>query len=600
MLWLTPLSELASVANVFPDHADPTLLHLLPSRLALATTGARLPDFFLARYRGASVGGGLLRMRHRLLRDEAMETDLAAGGWKTRPVVFEGGQFRLRLRSPLEDAKAEVGDWYDLLFAGDEIYVPAVGLNEHETQLIRDLLEQEAAVIDLEVQLNYRGLVPVYPWIVSIQAEPLFTLLSSQLDSQPARADQIVAAFLSLPDVRVGERLIEYHALESGATMPARDVILAEVAVRALDRLFRCVPESGLYTLDPEAFAITPVLSWDVRTPRLETRQHLLTWSVSDLYHETLDEDLRGQLFPSVQTITPFERATVHIVNQLPIDPDHLRRVGVDVRFIGEQGVPEFASYDFRGEDNVAQFTTFFPALTNALDLAYRVTTVMAPPGGTGWPIVKKRDYVPVESLILEIDPDAIEFQFLCAEVDPELFDHTAGVDLAVTDTDDVILKQVRLLPGKRTSWIPLPGAASLADLTVMATALPPTDADGTPYLLYQGAVTGGQLRLPAYLLEVLEPDRIELSLAPDVASHFVGVWIEIRDQGNSARLLPLEPDRPLFWNHFRASVFDPVRYEYRLQYIARKFTGETLPLAITDWTAASETSLLVRPPVPE
>lgn len=601
MLWLTKLSELASVENVFPDHADPTQVYVLPSRLQLATTSQGLPDFFLARYRGTNVGGGLLRMRHTLMRDAAQETELAAGGWKARPVVFEGGQFRLRLRSPLEDAKAEVGDWYDLLFAGDEIYVPAVGLNEHETQLIRDLLEQEAAVIDLEVQLDYRGVVPAYPWIVSIQAEPLLALVSSQLASAPARADQIVAAFLSLPDIQAGESLIEYHALESGAPQPERDVLITEVATRALDRLFKHVPESdpALYAIDPQVFAVAPVLSWDIHTPRLEARRHRLSWSVSDLYNQTLDEAVRQQIFPTVQTIAPFERATVHIVNQLPIDPDHLRRVGVDVRYIGEQGVPEFASYDFRGEDNVAQFTTFFPALTNALELAYRVTTVLAPPGGTGWPIVKKRDYAPVDSLILEIDSATVDLQFLCVGVASELFDLAVGIDLAVTDADGLPIKQVRLAPGKQTSWIVLPYGAQLSSLMVTASALPPPGVDGPPFTLFQGQVTGGQLRLPSYLLEVLEPDRISLTLAADVASNFAGVWIEIKDRAGHVKLLPLEPDQAQTWNHFRASVFEPVRYDYRLQYIARKATGETLPLAVTGWVSATETSLIVRPPVP-
>ena len=187
---------------LFPDHRDSRVLHYLPAEVGLATEPSGEPDFLLLRYRGDSSGaaGGLLRWRLELAPPPPFwSTAAEAAGWRPRAVAFDEGRFRFRLRSLVEAARDEAGDWHSITAAGHELAATSVGLTPRETQFLQLLLEAGGSVVEVELELSYRGLVPGIPWLATAQTAALKTYLAALLPPAAVREDEVVAAFLSLP-----------------------------------------------------------------------------------------------------------------------------------------------------------------------------------------------------------------------------------------------------------------------------------------------------------------------------------------------------------------------------------------------------------------
>lgn len=599
----------------FRDHLDAQLIYYLPSDLELLTDANGDPDFFLLRYHGdsAEAQGGLLRFRlgfsslADILRDRARSAN-----WQLREAAFETARFRLRLRSLQEGQPDQLGDWHSMAPSKRELVAPAVSLNSRETQFLEDLLADARNAVEVEVELRYAGLVPGLPWLASAETATLKPLLAALLPTDPVRSDQVVAAFLSLPNPSSAGPL-SWQPLEPNLPKPDYDTLLAEVALRSLDRLFERQPQPdeftpALYRLRSADPANSPALSWDLLPPRQETRGCVLNWSVASLVQNLDTPEKRRKLFPTVSQVSPFAEVDIHVINRLPFDSHFLRKAVVDLRYSGDGGVPEFRSFTFDGTAELQRFSVFYPAVVGDFELASRFTTTQAPPSGSGWPVIRKGDFIPVSGTLVEVSRAAVGMDFVRVEAEPEVFNKASSIGVAlftsepdktpVGGTAPVPLVQLSLTSSQAAAWVALPGVDPATDLYVRAVAHGSGNPEPQPYTLPQNRVANRQVRIAAYQLEVLDPDRIILQLDPILVSRFALVQVTVAPLSGEGHTYRLEADHPVVWNFFRSSVFEELSYRYRLDYVAIDAQGHTLPMASTDWATAQGTTLVIQPPL--
>lgn len=599
--------------TAFCDHLDSRVLYYLPTGLSLLTDPTGAPDFFLLRYHGddASVQGGLLRFRLGFTAlDAALLEQVTAAGWAVRAVDFAAARFRLRLRSWQAGEADQTGDWHPVTAVGRELLAPALALDARETRFLELMLSDQRSAVEVELDLHYVGLTPAQPWLAAVDTATLRTALTSLLPAEAVRADQVVAALLALPTV-AGATAIRWQALEPDAVRPPDEVLLTEVAWRALDRLFTRqgeppLGEPALYQLRLPAAGDPLELAWDLRIPRHEQRACLLQWSVLDLLQTLPTPAERDRLFPAIAQVSPFAKVDLHVINRVPFDPAFLRKVVVDLRYSGAAGVPEYRTFTFDGSSEVQRCSVFYPAVVAAFQLAARLTTTQAPPNGSGWPLVRRGDFVPVAGPLVEITRERVGLDFVRVEVEAEIFAKAAGLTVALFAADpdqppasidsSSPLLQVELTAERRHHWLALSGVAPTAELYVQVTAHAPTEGGLPPYRVYSGRVLNRQIRVAAYQLEVLDPDPVTIQLDPTVAARFALVNVTVASLDGAERTYGLTAEQPVVWYCFRESVFAPLCYRYRLAYVALDEQGQTLPLVTTAWTTTQASSLVIRP----
>ena len=91
----------------------------------------------------------------------------------------------------------------------------------------------------------------------------------------------------------------------------------------------------------------------------------------------------------------------------------------------------------------------------------------------------------------------------------------------------------------------------------------------------------------------------VTILLEPDVAARFAFVAVAVAPPGGAEKYFSLTPGEPRVWRCFRTSVFEPLRWRYRIDYVAYGPNSTTLPLQSTAWADAEAGELLVRPPAP-
>ena len=427
-------------------------------------------------------------------------------------------------RTQIEGAADRTGDWHRAVFAGGAITSSAVSLSANETQILQSLLEDDLSVVEVEVDLRYRGLVAGMPWLVTAQAAALKAQLAALLPA-PASAEEIAMAFQSLSQQA---EIVSWRALDPDAPEPDRATLLTEVALRALDLLFTCEPDSSpmaapSYRLRPAAADDPPTYAWDLINYRQEQRHHLLAWSVRELSAEIADPQQRQKLFPIAGQLDLFGHVDVFAINRMPCDADYLREVRVDLRFVGAAGVPEYRSFRFDGSADTARFTATYPALARDFQLDYRITTVLAPPSGTGWPITLKREFVTAAGPVVEISRATTGLDVVRIEAEPRVFEKAARIDIELfaLAAPATPLTHISLTPAKTSAWVALAAADVSGNLAARVVAQPPSGVNQPPATLFDGPVAEQEIRIAAYQLEVLDPDRITIALAPKSPSNW-------------------------------------------------------------------------------
>ncbi|MEE8584092.1 MAG: hypothetical protein V3T83_04500 [Acidobacteriota bacterium] len=592
-------------AHVFPDHLDPGLLHYLPPGLEVAHDALGHPEFVLVRFAGddESASGGRLRLTLRYADlPESIWQAASEAGWTLRRTAFEQGRLRLRLRSLLEGEDGEAGQWQPAAFARRGPSATEVSLSPSETQILQTLLEDGRGVVEFDWELDYQGLSRPRPWLVIVESIELIRQLKALLSGQPLRADQVEAAFLSLP-----QGLVEWVPLGKAAAAAApRQAILRETARRCLPLLFNREPGEGeRYRLD-ETAQVSEKLRFDLLRPRREMRRHRLQWSVADFWSR-LDEQQRAGLFPEVRPPAPFQRATVWVVNHLPIDPSHLREVQVDLQHTGPRGAPRFRSFTFDGSGDAESFSTGFVALAGSFSLSFRLSLVIAQ--GDGPPELIETGFEEAPSTLVEINRDAAGVDFLQVDSEEDLFAKVGRVEVSIESAPDDSegaaqeLARSRLTAGKTSAWPVLKGVEPSAPLRVQCLAYQTAEEEaGQGIVLFDQLVEGRLVSLPAYLAEVLEPERVRISTSQGFFANLAFAVLELAPSGASeeaADLFRLDPGQVRVWRFYRDSIFQPVSFRYRLRFVARNQDGETLPLAETDWIQAHGNELLLNTPVP-
>jgi hypothetical protein len=600
--------------TTFRDHLDPKVTYFLPSALELLPAANGEPDFFLVRYHGdfAETQGGLLRFRLGFSAlAESFRNAAKSDGMTLREVGFSNARFRLRLRSLQDGQPDQLGDWHPASLAGRELAAPVVNLTPHDTQFLEALLADAQNVVEVDLDLRYTGLVPGLPWLATADIVALTNFLSALLPQEPALPDQVSSAFLSLPDGSASP--LTWRALKPVASPTDRSGLMEELSLRSLDSLFDCDPPPDEFTppryrLRTMAPADSPFLSWDLLTPRQETRCWSLTWSVNSLMQSLDTADERRKLFPTVSQVSPFAEVNIHVINRVPYDLNFLRKTMVDLRYSGPSGVPEFRSFTFDGTIDLQHFSFFYMAVAADFQISARFSTILAPPTVGGWPIIRKGDFVPVSGTVVEVNRAAIGMDFVRVEAEPDVFTKTAFIEIALYSTDTSLgspdgitsspLVQLKLTSDYSAVWVALPGFDSSTDIFAKAVVYAPGDPEPSPYVLHLNRIVNRSVRIAEYHLEVLDPDRIKISLDPQVVDHFALVRVTLAGISGDERTYTLQPTEPVVWNLFRGSVFEPLRYQYRLDYVAVDGEGHTLPITSTDWTTTQETNLIVRPPL--
>lgn len=598
-----PLWRLPDGAMVFRDHADQHLLHYLPAELDLIRAPDGTPGLFLLRYSGdgSQVQGGMLRFRLGFTPlSDAVRSAVNAAGWQLRPAAFSGARFRLQLRSLEQDASPATADWHAAMQSGSEIAADGIGLNARETQFLEQMLAGGASAVQIDLDLRFAGLVEGCSWLVSADRPALKEMLRQRLPAGPVREEQIAAAFVSLPQGAASP--LTLRALEPGAVLPERDTFMSLVAANAAATLFQAQPSVGvfdepLYVLPEAAATDAGTVAWDLLPNRQRTSSHQLHWQIAP-FLATLDTpEKKKAVFPSVSTVSPFSAVQIFVINRVPYDLAGLQKATVDVRFVGAAGVPEFRSFTFDGSVDVRTVQTFFPAAGD-LQLTRRITAVYAPPNGTGWPTVRRTDYEPVRGLMVDVSRAALKTDFVRVEVEPSVFLVASSVDVQFYGTDrnplppplaEVILTQTR-----PATSVPLPNIDPAQDVftRVLVSAAPPAIA--APLLLRSDLVVDRTVRIAGSYLEVLDPDRITIQLDDTAVQAFAHVEIDLAGSPGQERTFTLHAGQPLVWNVFRASIFDPIQYRYRLRTVSVTTDGKTLPEKATGWIVGKDLTIQV------
>jgi len=606
MLSFSPIpSRLPAPTGVtlFPDHLDGGTLYYLPAGLELAANSQGEPDFFLLRYHGdhSAVSGGLLHFRLRLRAVSAETRQMVEdAGFRLRQVGFESGRYRLRLRSLQEGGDGERGDWHAVPLTNQELRIEALSLSPRETQFLQALLADEKTVIEMETDLRYKGLVPGLPWLALCDMSRLTNFLHSLLPGGPARSDQVIAAFLSLPS---NGSPISWRRLDAGATEPDRDTLHTELALRLLPRLFDKEPrdddfDPGMYRLRPFSPSEPAQLSVDLIPPRLEERVCRVSWSLTGLYQSLDTDEKKKKLFPAAQQVTPFGKVDVSVINRAPYDPEYLRKTTVDLSYTGAAGVPERRSFIFDGGSDLYRFSVFYPALVSDLRLTYRLTTLLAPPGGIGWPVMRKGDFRSAAGPMIEVDREATGMDFVRVEAEPELFEKAAWISVSIYRApEDQSNSSLKLNAARRAAWVALPAVNVSDRLHAKVVAHGHGDPEPQPYTVRDGPVVDRRVSLGAWEIEALEPDSVTIRLDPQVANRYALITVTVAPLDAEGRTFNLGADAVVARMFFRSSVFSPLRYRYSLSYVAIDPRAQTRPLASTGWIVAEAPDLTVRPP---
>lgn len=609
--------------NAWRDHANPGRGYYLPDRLALAVADsgdAPAEDhlaFFLLRYAGdfTAATGGLLQIGLTL---ERSDRDRLPPDWQ--PVSFEQALMRLRLRSLLSGAPdaAETGLWHPVVLSSGHAITAMLFLDQTEEQILQNLVEagagEASGVVEVDLRLTYRGLVDGQPWLVVARREALDGLLAALLGDAPAAAAQIEAAFLSL----VGTGIVTFEALpelpepgEAGDGKPAvaasEDELLREAARRALPLYFHAVMEGDevRYARQPLPPAMDDVLRWSLAPARSETRGHELSWSISDWHASLTDAADRSRYFPIVNRIAPFAQTTIHVINSLPLDPAHLRNVRVDVRYPGPGGVPVNQSAVFEDGRAIRRFSTFYPAMTMTFRLEYRLTCTLAPAVAGGfprlWPPVRAFADAP-SPVVLEINRTLAGIEFVELTAAAGVFDLCAALEFSLwpgeAPDDEAGALLVTLTAETPHAWVALPGAPVDGPLYARCRALPPLGLEAAPRPLRDGPLTGRQLTIYRYQLEVLEPDWVTARLAEGAAARYAFVAAAFRpvdaQPEDEGRLYTVAANRPARHAVWRPSIFETAAYQWRSLIAPLAGNGETLPLETSAWTISTALELIL------
>ncbi|PSN19929.1 hypothetical protein C7271_04730, partial [filamentous cyanobacterium CCP5] len=191
---------LKPIDGVYPDDLDSALKYHLPTGLVPLPGADGVPQAVIAR----SPEGGLMHLKLKSIWPDMGPND--------RRILFAEGRFRLQLKIP---GASESGRWQTFSVGRETLAECNLAFNPTEAAIARHLGSQGENLVDVEVELTYRGYSPTYPWRISADAATLQSLLVELLADMPASWAAIQTAFWELP-----ANLFTWQPLEAGALPP--------------------------------------------------------------------------------------------------------------------------------------------------------------------------------------------------------------------------------------------------------------------------------------------------------------------------------------------------------------------------------------------
>ena len=279
-------------------------------------------------------------------------------------------------------------------------------------------------------------------------------------------------------------------------------------------------------------------------------------------------------------------------MNGIPLDPEHAVRVRLDLTFTGRGGTEETATVEFRpGDPPLKSVSTVYPALTHPFRVASRLRLMIASPGGQGFPTL----WPPAAAFEPAPNPLAIDLSPARAGVDlvelralEGVFALCGAVVCTVRGGERETL--ARLTAAKPHAWAILPGRIAAAPLTFRLEAEPLAAGTGTRVVIREAAVEDGRVLVSPIDVSVVEPDRVVARL---VGERIVFAVVELRPVGSDqVRSQVLRPGELVEFAVWRADIFQPLAFDWRVSAVRRDADGGTLPIETGAWARAAEREL--------
>lgn len=564
----------ALAPGLFADHLQPGRFHAIQDRLDLAPAPDGAPELSLILHSAGTDGaGGLFQARLQASRTE----DTALAGLNWTPAEILSARLRIALRSPVAGAE-ELAQWRPATLGGREDLVVTFHMAPASAEILRALALGTANPVTLEVDLDHAGLGAGFPFVARADAAQLHAALMAHLGPGDATAEAIEAAFLSLP---VG--ILRLERTGDGVD-PGSEALLRETARRALTHIFlrRGSAEGTLHALGEPPDSDT--VAWRLDLPRVEVRRSRLGWELASLMATLPTEEARRRHFPLARAVRPFETVEIRALNQIPLDPEHALRVRLDLTFTGRGGTEETTTLEFRpGDPPLKSVSTVYPALTHPFRVASRLRLMIAPPGGQGFPTLwpATAAFEPAQNpLAIDLSPARADVDLVELRALDGVFACCGAIRCAIRSGDRETI--ARLTAAKPHAWATLPGRVAAAPVTFRLEAEPFAPGAGAPMLIREAALQDRRVLVSPIDVSVVEPDRVVARLTSE---RIVFAVVELRPAGSDqARSQVLRPGETAEFAVWRADIFQPLAFDWRVSAVRRGASGRTLPIETAAW----------------
>ena len=590
--------------DCFADHAEPGCRFYLPDSLGpVLESDSGVPRFRLVRYESSGVAGGLFYGEFTAKRSDLEKLKAADPEviWESVPCCQ--AWIRLQLRSHTGDETLQQGRWTRVDCDGGAHFRISFHLDKNDTVMLKALLEEGEASVEVRLRYHYNGLVIGPQGIGRMNVERFLNHPELGASDREWTQIDIVAFYLSL-----APGIISFQSLE-GEPWHSSEQLLGETALRSMDSFFKQEDRAGdvIYRFSGSQSMEQQTLVIPLHTARNEVRTHCIEWSVSDIYASLSDERSRRKHFPVVGLKDAFRSVEVHAVNSVPFDPGYVRRVIVDLRYTGGSGIFEHRKFRFSGEDNFRSLETRFPSINTDFRLESRVRVLMMPSDGGRMPTVWPRDAVfePEPTSLVELTPARIGLRMFRIAAGEGVFQYVSRItgvlrEAAIEEETGAILAEFEFNPDKQTANVALSVPPGNPDVCVLCVAHPPESVSADPIVILESETCPEELVIPRHWFEVLEPDMITIRLPSPSRENllFAAVAFKRADDPADAEgtLRPFDLSKTdagsdsssVTWNLWRKHVFEQSQYMYRFQYVNRDAEGRTLPMQFGDWITES------------
>ncbi len=523
---------LTRINDRFPDDTDPAITYRLPTGLTPLPGPDGTPQAVISR----SPDGGLLH-----LRLGAAWPQLNA---QEKHVPFSAGRFRLVLKTPIDE---EAGQWRDTPTQGDTVVNRSVSLDPIETAIAKRISQSGGDLIDVEVELDIRGLAPMFPWLVRAESDMIQSRIAALLGPTPATWERVEAAFLGL-----SKDTFTWYPLEPGAVPPPTDQAMLAIAHHAAPTLLT-KSQGGWSLTDSDATHLDVSLA----VPRTQTQRFGLRWSFSEFLAAQPDPGLH---LIDLDIPAPFVAADIHVVNDVPLADSGIRGIGVEIRTGGPSGI---VRHEFLPGQPSSARLRFVRETFEDLALSGKTRTTVDTANG---PTIVENDLRP-SGLMVEINTRSLNLTPLRFLAQPAIFEHVASLEVIVGR------RTLSLTPTSPQAWAV--GRRPPATVDVWAVL---DSGDRAP--LGAMAISGQGLTFDLAFLEVGQIKTVTLQPPTNIDQQ--AAYLAVQIEGGPWRTI--DPGATVTWPVRQANRFQPPQLRYRTRHVPRSADGTTRPITESTW----------------